>query len=320
MLGSEVRGEVGEGKCQSREQKPWKIKSYEFLYYFRYVSWHLSRKSPNGMTLQIMTESDVIWPKWCPVWSASTSGVHSGINGGGHFTLADLTAYTCGPGVSLAKSAFPWRWEGDPGACPPGNIFNQEINLVQSILSRAQKKDVLTRLLEIPTFSFHGTNVSLSETWLHFYLKSAKSLRTDTPDGPKAAVYTWGHTIEWRGTSLLKHATHRLHNITGSIGFSREIKSNAWDNPHTYIHTLLGKKQAVLACLMKRNKKCLNKPTHRPTSIHRLPLTRMYWLVSWNETKCLKPTHKIHTLLGKKQAVLACLMKRNKKCLNLKHT
>ena len=154
MLGSEVRGEVGEGKCQSREQKPWKIKSYEFLYYFRYVSWHLSRKSPNGMTLQIMTESDVIWPKWCPVWSASTSGVHSGINGGGHFTLADLTAYTCGPGVSLAKSAFPWRWEGDPGACPPGNIFNQEINLVQSILSRAPKNDVLTRLLEIPTFFF----------------------------------------------------------------------------------------------------------------------------------------------------------------------
>ena len=41
-------------------------------------------------------------------------------------------------------------------------------------------KDFWTILLEVPTCLFRGTNTSFPETRLHFWLKSAESLRSDT--------------------------------------------------------------------------------------------------------------------------------------------
>ena len=82
----------------------------------------------------------------------------------------------------LAKGVFPWRWVARPdiynrhgwlgvkkstiylsmsgtllwgsGGCPPGNIFNLEINLVQSGAkkNKKQKNTFLTRLLDVHLF------------------------------------------------------------------------------------------------------------------------------------------------------------------------
>ena len=42
---------------------------------------------------------------------------------------------------------------GGPGAaCPPGHVFNLEINLVQS---GANKKDFLTRFVDVMSFSLN---------------------------------------------------------------------------------------------------------------------------------------------------------------------
>ena len=61
--------------------------------------------------------------------------------------------------------------------CSPGHVFNLEINLVQS----EAKKNFLPRFLDVPTCLFRWTNEIFPETGLHFFLKSAKSLRNGTP-------------------------------------------------------------------------------------------------------------------------------------------
>ena len=107
------------------------------------------------------------FPHFAHAWPVDRDSVSKGVSGQKCFSL---------------KMSGTLLWGS--GSCPPGNVFNLEINLVQSGAKKRLFDKI--RFVDVPSCLYRWTNVSFPETGLHFSLKSAKSLRNDTPVCPNA--------------------------------------------------------------------------------------------------------------------------------------